>query len=159
MSNKKTVLIGAVILLVAALIVLGSILVPIWSARGRMKDTLRAASATDVQYMLVSDPLLETDDALGNDGREIMLAPTQQTAVSQALQALCDAFSYDKKEQKVLGAWDMCLSVKSAAGKMVSVYFTSEAFYCMEGDVAFFFTPDDTDAYAVLYEMLCDTLQ
>ncbi len=159
MSNKKAVAVGCALIALAVLAVLCCVLVPIWSARGDMRDMLRAAYRTDPQYMLVSDPLFEIDDLSGNDGKEVRLDDDAIAQVQSLLETIATGYSYGEQLRMPLGAWDLSLSVKTAEGDTVRLYFTDAYFYYTEGERATRFTADDSAAYAALHALLQEALQ
>ena len=159
MSNNKAVTVGCALIALAVLAVLGCVLVPIWSARGDVKDILRAACSDDPQYVLVSDPLFETGDPTGNDGKEVKLDADAQSQLRSLLETLAAGYSYREQQRMPLGAWDLSLSVKTAAGDMARLYFTDAYFYYTDGERSVRFAADDSEAYAALLTLLQEALQ
>ncbi len=159
MGNKKTVIIGILVLTLAVTLVLLCVCLPMLTARKEMRRALHALCDRSAQYLLLRDPLRKTDDYLGNDGKEIVLNDGQAAELRAQLSELSEQYSYQARHKLALGAWELHVLAKQADGTVACVYFTPDSFYCTKGDAALVFTPDDTAAYAALYTKLQAMMQ
>ena len=160
-KEKRTVIwVGIVILLLAVMLILLSIFLPRARYKSRVTECLELMLSPDPTYVTLTDPLFDTGDLLGRNGKEVQLQGEQMQAVLSSLGTLRDAgFHYQGQEQKLTGAWDLRLLVRTASGESVQLRFEADRFYYTEGDVAYFFTPKDAAAYRAFYERLIAILQ
>ena len=155
-----TVLAGAIILLLTALIILGAIFLPrmrenrLFSARYQM---LQSAEYT---VFLLSDPLYETGGAVATRGAEVVLSDEEVLAIRASLTALRESgFQNGENAVDADGAWDLRLQIRTSAGERAELYFTEAEIYFCAGGKAYPFQPADTARYEELYRLLRDILK
>ena len=133
-------LICAVILLAAVALVLGAVFLPEVRQKNKMKKTLNAFLNTDAVYVLVSDPLYDTGDLLGNDGREVRLTDAQLAEARGAVRAVLDAgLSFAEARQAPAGAFDYRVFLRGE-GETVQFFVSADCVGFTDGGGYFLFT-------------------
>ena len=154
MRGKRVYFVGAGIVLLAVLLVLGVIFIPRLMAKSDMETLLQKAAAADVQYVMLVDPTFKHAGALAGEGREVKLEGECLQDVRKALQDLADGFSYEDKEGELSGALGLHLLVRTAEGEVVKIFFAKDRFYTTLKGARYYFSADDAQAYASFYETL-----
>ena len=158
MKNKKTVLIGTGILLVAVVIILLATLLPA-ATRKRDVDQILGAVPTASRISL-GDPDFDTGDVLGNKGKEILLEGESLASVQAQIAALVEGgYRYDGDEKALAGGLDLNLKVRTAEGEIFYLWFSESRFYYTENGRCIYFEPKDGSAYVALYAALNALLQ
>ena len=158
MKKHWHIWVGIAIVLLAVALVLGIIFIPRAAAKSDMKALLLHAAAADAQYVMLVDPAYKHPGILAGEGREIALAGDILTSTQDALTALADGFSYEKKMDASSGAFGMYLLVKTADGEIVKINLAKDAFYAELKGSVYYFTAKDTQAYTALYNALLAAL-
>lgn len=146
--------IGALILLLAVLVVLGAVFLPEIKQKNRMKKTLNAFLAADAEYVLVSDPRYDTGDLLGNDGKEVRLDGEKTLAVREAVQSVLDAgLSFSEVREAPAGSFDTRVFVRDREGGTVQFFVTETRIGFTDGGAYFLFDAKG-EAVSALYGLL-----
>ena len=152
-KNKKIYLIGGGIVVLAALIILLSVLVPMLSHRSEMRKILEGVQSP--ARMTVGDPLYETGDILGNKGKEVLVTGERSNEILSLLRKMAeDGYRTDGTEKMPAGSLELNLKVKTADGKILNLWFNEDNFYYMNGTVAVLFEAKNESEYDALYEKL-----
>ncbi|MBE6703339.1 MAG: hypothetical protein E7585_08035 [Ruminococcaceae bacterium] len=158
-SNRKIYLIGSLLILLAVLIVLLSVFLPRAVKKSDMKELLRKTQ--EGTLMALMDPLYQTEEFLGNRGKEVLLSEAETQELKTLLAVVAHSgYRFVGQTVKFGGGMDMRLQVRIGEVETVYLWFDAAAFYCMRGELAIRFSAKDTDAYAALYgkmRMLIET--
>ncbi len=149
-KKSKVTLIGCMIVTVTLILVLCAVFLPRLAAKNDMKGLLAAALSHDASHVTYTDPNYENEGLLVGDGREVQLTGEVLAAVREALADLSKSFSFEKSKKVLMSGLDRRLWIKTAQGENVQIYFTDTEFYFIEGEITYYFTPKNTEAYAAL---------
>ena len=151
--------VGIGMILLAVLIILGSIFLPRLAAKSDMKEILVKVAASDARYVMLIDPAYRHEGILAGEGREVALTGDTLAQVREGLNALSADFSVDSKQSEESGAFGLHLLVKTATEEIVKIYFTENTFYAILKGNAYHFRADDEEAYSAFYNMLLAAFQ
>jgi len=159
-ENQTVLLVGVGILLLAALIILLAIFVPRARYKGEMKDRIDRILLPNPAYVTLSDPLFDTGDLLGRDGKEIVLEGEARAEVLTLLGEVQTAgLSYKGRESMATGAWDLRLLVRTAVGDTAQIWISESRLYYVENSVAYCFAVKDGAAHTALYTRMIAALE
>ncbi len=150
--------IGVVILLLTAGLVFGAVFLPELKQKSRMKKTLNAFLTADAAYVLVNNPLYDTGDLLGNDGKELRLDEAQTAAVRAAVRQVLDAgLSFAEARQSPAGSFDTGVFLRDSAGNTVQFFVTETTVGFTDGGGYFLFSAKG-EAISALFGLLTELL-
>lgn len=158
MKNKKTLLVGVLILLVAVVIVLAAIFLPMSMRKKDMKQILQAVPSAG--RISLWDPSFDTGDVLGNQGKEVLLEGEDLEAVRARLAALVESgYRYSGEEKGFANGLDLHLKIRSAEGEIFYLWLGESRFYCTQEERVAFFEAKDAAVYDALRAELDAILQ
>lgn len=154
-------LIGAGLVLLAVLLILGVVFLPRAQQKRKMRNALTAFSESDISYILVIDPLYDTGDLLGNDGKELSLDAAQTGALLEALEAINAAgLRYAGEEALPAGSFDLRVLLRAEDGALVQFYVREHTLGYLDGTAYYSFeTQKDSEAIPKLYTMLSEWIE
>lgn len=154
-ENRTVILVGVGILLLAALIVVLAVLVPRIRYKSEMNARIERMLRPEPVYITLSDPLFDTGDLLGRDGKEIAIEGQAREELVTRLRGLYGSgVSYAGRERAVAGAWDLRLLVRAADGETAQIWVSETRIYYVVDSMAVYFTAKDGAAHAALYTSL-----
>lgn len=154
----KVPLVGVLLVLLAVLLVLGVVFLPRARQKRKMRETLTAFSEADISYILVTDPLYDTGDLLGNDGREIRLDEAQTEALLEALELILSA-GLRRVGEEVLpaGSFDLRVLLRAKDGTLAQFYVREHTLGYLDGTAYYSFeTGGESESIQKLYTMLSE---
>lgn len=157
----KILLIGAVIVLLAAALVLLAVFLPRARQKKRMEEILNTFLSGKVPYVAVTDPLWDTGDLLGNNGMEVVLDEAQSEVFFRELQSIADAGLKWSGEKKLpAGSFDRRVLTRTVAGGIAQFYITEGTVSYLDGENYYSFTQKgEYDGIGRLYAALTGYLE
>ena len=150
---------GIVILALAVCIIFLAIFVPRVRENRILRERVSLLLYAEYERVLLSDPLLETGDALPDRGVQVMLTSDEVDALREKLSAVVDGgFQNGENLTMPEGAWDVKLQLRTVAGEYADLYFTDAGLYFYAESTAFCFEAKDVSAYNALLSFLQDLL-
>ena len=151
MKQQKHVIIGCVVLALAALLILIVIFAPRFAAIKGLKDRMATIAEGEPEYVVINDPVRENGDILGSRGQEVRLSRGDAVALCSYIVEITDHCSLTRSTRTALDTWDTLVIVKSASGETVQIYVTKDSFYYANNGRICEFRANDAEYYSVFY--------
>lgn len=137
------------------LVVLASVFIPVISARAKLKEELRGfENMTDRDAMSLFDPHYSEGSFYGDV--TVRIEGEERQSFADSLIIFADGAHYDRREQSLVGNWDVSISLRIDGGGIYTVYFKENGIYVAEDTSQYIFTVDDSmsEDYAEFYKNL-----
>ncbi|MBE6554659.1 MAG: hypothetical protein E7663_00300 [Ruminococcaceae bacterium] len=151
----STLIVGIVVVGLTLLGILASVIIPFAAESVRFKGMVKDILRGEYEYILLSDPLYESEDGDEGLGFEVRLTDAEIATLRASLKKVrAGGFDNETNEKKNSGAWDLQLQWRGKNGDLTTLYFTDRAAYYVKGNDVMLFSAEDEKAYAEYFALL-----